>query len=1563
VRLKNSPCLYKKINLLKYLFYSFLFSSLFSIETTYACPGNAGFTISTPYCTNAAIAFTNTSTGGPLTYSWNFGDPGSGGNNTSVLTNPTHVFSTFGWFTICLVAHYAGNCTDTLCQTIAVIQGPTAGYTWTPNNQCATTPVSFTSTSTGAISYQWNFGDPLSLGNNNSTIPNPVHTFTATGGGTQTYIVSLTVTGNGGCTNSIAQTITVLQKPDASVADLLTNFNNCTSATSGNPAFSLTVTNTSSTQGTNTHYHIDWGDGTAQFDTAGDYVNTPHTYANLGIYFLISTVTGANGCIAVDTFRVLNISNPSIGMSSLGGTAGCGPVTYCFPISSFQNNDTSTLYKFNFGDGTPIVIYHHPPPDTVCHTYDSTSCASPGSQFVATVTAVDACDSTQSTVNNIKVFMAAIPVFTVGPDTVGCVNQAFTFTNSSVSGFNNVCNTSATFTWDFGDGSPVVITNNTGPQTHTYTFTGLFTVTLTASNYCNANAIDSVHVCVNAPPIMNFTVDNLTGCAPLNVQSNNTTTSANVCGPTNYLWAITYNGSICNPMTGTWSYQIGSDSASVNPAYTFTDPGSYTISLTANNGCIVPPDTLSILVKTIPTVVITPILDTCGTATVFPSATYVNCYGVTETYNWSFPGGNPNSSNLQNPPAVFYGGPGNYTITASSTNECGTFDTTTSFNVNPLPNVNVIASSDSICSGQSTTLTATGAVTYTWAPPLGLNTTVGPVVIATPATTTTYTATGISGANCTDTQSITITVTPSPIVTVGASATNICIGNSSTLTANGANTYTWSPATGLNTTTGAIVIASPLTTTTYTVVGTSGNGCMDSSTVTIIVHPLPTITVNPPNPSTCIGDSVVLTASGAAFYSWAPNTGLNTTVGSTVTASPPATTTYTITGTTGLGCVNTTTVTVTINTLPIVVVSASNNSICIGSSTTLSATGANTYTWTPNVNLSSNTGTPITASPTSTITYTCTGSSGVGCVATDSVTITVNPLPIINVNTVSPTICVGSSTNITATGAVNYTWAPGTGLNTTVGAMVTANPITTTTYIITGTDANGCVNTDSITITVNPLPIVNVSSQFGSICAGSSTTLTATGANTYAWTPPTGLNSTTGAIVTATINTTTTYTVTGTDGNGCMNSANVTVTVFPLPNVVATAVNPSICFGQITTLNATGANSYTWTPTNSLSSGTGSSVISDPTTTTTYTVTGTDGNGCVNTNTVTVTVNPLPTITVNAVSSGICFGDSTQLNAGGGVTYTWAPTTGLSSSTGASVYAQPAITTTYTVTGTDANGCVNTSAVTVTVHPLPTIDITASVNPICNGQSTILTATGANTYSWTPNTGLNTTVGAIVTASPNTSINYTVTGTDGFGCINTYTIGITVNPLPTVIATASLNSICLGDSTTLSASGAVNYVWTPNTALNTNVGPVVDAGPTSNITYTVTGTDGFGCVNTASISITVNPIPVVTVTPSSATVCFGDSVLLTAGGATTYSWSPPSGLNATTGTSVYAQPPNTTTYTVIGSNGNGCSASQNITVTVNPLPNVTALATPDIICFGQSSSITASGANTYTWSP
>ena len=180
-----------------------------------------------------------------------------------------------------------------------------------------------------------------------------------------------------------------------------------------------------------------------------------------------------------------------------------------------------------------------------------------------------------------------------------------------------------------------------------------------------------------------------------------------------------------------------------------------------------------------------------------------------------------------------------------------------------------------------------------------------------------------------------------------------------------------------------------------------------------------------------------------------------------------------------------------------------------------------------------------------------------------------------------------------------------------------------------------------------------------------------------------------------------------------------------------------------------------------------------------YTVTYTDPvTTCPSSNSVTVNVNALPTISVTPASPAICSGNSTILTASGAVTYSWTPATGLSSTTGQTVTANPLTTTTYTVTGTDANGCSNTAVVEVAVNSLPTISLTPALATICRGSSTSLTASGAAIYTWAPSTGLSATTGAAVIASPVTTTTYTVTGTTAAGCTNTETVTVTVIPSP-----------------------------------------------------------------------------------------------------------------------------------------------------------------------------------------
>ncbi len=235
--------------------------------------------------------------------------------------------------------------------------------------------------------------------------------------------------------------------------------------------------------------------------------------------------------------------------------------------------------------------------------------------------------------------------------------------------------------------------------------------------------------------------------------------------------------------------------------------------------------------------------------------------------------------------------------------------------------------------------------------------------------------------------------------------------------------------------------------------------------------------------------------------------------------------------------------------------------------------------------------------------------------------VTIYPLPIANAGS-DAAICEGTSITLTATGGTSYTWDNGLG----VGASHTVAPTTTTTYMVTVTDGNGCVNTDAVEVTVNPLPIANAGSDVA-ICEGVSTTLTATGGASYTW--DNGLGA--GASHTVAPTTTTTYMVTVTDGNGCANTDVVEVTVNPLPTANAGS-DVTICEGASTTLTATGGTSYTWD--NGLGAGASHTVA--PITTTTYMVTVTDGNGCVNTDVVEVVVNPLPNVLFIGLDSLYC---------------------------------------------------------------------------------------------------------------------------------------------------------------------------------------------------------------------------------------------------------------------------------------------------------------------------------------
>ncbi|HXB39960.1 MAG TPA: PKD domain-containing protein, partial [Bacteroidia bacterium] len=409
-------------------------------------------------------------------------------------------------------------------------------------------------------------------------------------------------------------------------------------------------------------------------------------------------------------------------------------------------------------------------------------------------------------------------------------------------------------------------------------------------------------------------------------------------------------------------------------------------------------------------------------------------------------------------------------------------------------------------------------------------------------------------------------------------------------------------------------------------------------------------------------------------------------------------------------------------------------------------------------------------------------------------------------------------------------------------------------YVVTVTDANGCASGNVANVVVNPSLTINATNN-GPICRNGTLNLTASSGISWVWTGPNGFGSfaQNPNIPNVQLPVSGTYVVVGTDANGCHGTDSTVVVINPLPTI--TANTATICVTQQTaTLTANGGVSYVWGPSSTLSSGTGNPVTATPMVTTTYTIIGTDANGCVNSGVTMVTVNQLPTVTAN--SGVICFGNSTTLTGSGASTYSWTPSGSLSSATGNPVTASPASTTAYTVTGIDPNGCYNTGVCSVTVNALPNIN--SGSGTICFGATTVLNATGANTYSWSPATGLSATTGANVSASPASTTTYVVTGTDVNGCSNTGTAIVTVNPLPVLNVgpkiTTGCSPVCVNFANASAATGTCSWNFGDGMT-STNCSPSHCYIGKGTYHAVLTLTDANGCVNSDTATTVVYPIP------------------------------------------------------------------------------------------------------------
>ena len=510
-------------------------------------------------------------------------------------------------------------------------------------------------------------------------------------------------------------------------------------------------------------------------------------------------------------------------------------------------------------------------------------------------------------------------------------------------------------------------------------------------------------------------------------------------------------------------------------------------------------------------------------------------------------------------------------------------------------------------------------------------------------------------------------------------------------------------------------------------------------------------------------------------------------------------------------------------------------------------------------------------------------------------------------------ICIGNSTVLTATEIGDaFRWSTGS-----TADSIVVNPTSTTLYTLYVSNSNGFLDTGAVYVVVNPLPIVTVNPLDTSVCPGDSARLTASGGISYLW-------SNTGTTAAITVSPAavgnTRYTVTATDANSCRDTASGIVTIYTPPIPVINPLSPQVCLNQSTVLTCSGGVSYLWSNSAITAATTVSPLINSP-----YSVTVTDIHSCAASTTVTVTVNPLPTPGITLTRAQICFGNSDTLIASGGLSYLWSTAANTDS-----IIVSPRNTTSYSVTATDINHCTASATNTVIVNPLPTPVINPAVAQVCIGSSTQLTASGGVSYVWDNSATI-----ATITVSPIADATYSVTVTDANSCSATASKLITVNPLPTPSVNPDTVHICIGASTTLTATGGVRYIWSNNANTVTTT-----VSPTSNTTYTVTVTDANTCSATTSGTVEVNPLPTPVIDPPTAQICLGYSQTLTASGGVSYAWS----TSARTA-SVTVSPTATSTYSVIVTDTNGCYNSTSRIVTVIPYMILTIDST-NVTCNG-----------------
>ncbi len=1460
------------------------------------------------------------------------------------------------------------NCT--VCTaTIALIEetSPGANFTVVQDGICGDQGIIFDVNNVDSdLDYLWNFGD-----GSTSTDPQPTHPYFLDGGESQTVTVSLTVTNEQGCSATTSQNITVLQIPNPNLGELDPL---CQPEVENEPYQLLPPDFTPSFNPINgiTSITIDWGNGSDTVITEilpsneGGYIGT--TYSSFGYYNVVVTSLAANGCISIYSDSLFIGNNPQIGSANPGNTVGlCSPTELGFPIFNFADNAPETMYLLDFGDGTSEWITHEfltsPAfPDSVFHTYNASSCGEEYSTqtttysnaLVFTIEAVNDCFSSSNSVGPITVHSSPNPQLG-GPANV-CVGYAGQYSANDFGQVvtSNGCNPS-NVEWYV---QPLNGQQNTSPYfgfdsiwSLSFPEPGEYSVEFTANHSACGTATTEMTVCVYPELQAVGQVAPLSGCAPLLVDLEDLTGDPVLCGDPTTTWTISGPGGY-NWVSG----GLNATAATVE----FPSPGVYNVELKvgipSKDAC--PESVLqwSIEVLAPPPANINVAPIACEGEDVI-GLYFTNTTPQTPVDSWSWTlDGNVEGSNAGD---INFGPltAGSHTLIGTATNLCGSASDQVTFDVQSAPDISFSLPAPTACAGTNVDVTAsgTGGATFQWTSnPDFVGAPTGPSVTVNAMTTTTIevTATGTNG--CVSSDDVEVVYTPLPVA-AATLPTPPCPGQTVTIsgTASGGTTpyasFDWSGDLSATGQPGVNWTAPPTATAlNLTLTVTDALGCLDDIPVSFSSLDNPTVEAGGPltlcdngtYTTTLSGFSPGLTDGGTGVWS---GTGVTGAGGFTTSGTGTSVLTYTFTDINGCVAEDQ----LTVNVEPFVQVDEGLPAEACQNDAPFVIQGFAPATASWSGTGVATDGTVDPGLPPNT--YTLTLVNGVGsCESTATSTFTIHPLPTPAIS--APTaVCQDDVFDATLSepSAPDVFWADDATLPLTRTETAGNQNITLTGTAVT---PEGCTADISTTVVVNLLPVITIPDQ-GVLCnLPILTTLTGATPADGEWTGTGVVDGDAGTFDPSQVSTgTVDLTYTFEDGNNCVNSADVTVTIDD-PVTAEAGDDLSICDEDITLAlgGFTPASGGAWSSADVTVDAAGN-VDAGPLAPGNYELTYTYGTGtCQNSDSRTLTVHELPVIALTASAPALCEGATFTFtgDVSGGLppyTYSWSgvtPGVDGATTTTATAFAGSAGTLTATLTVTDDRGCEETAQVTVTVWPLPVVDAGPDISLCDQAIATTLTGFTPPGGSWSGNGITNAMLGEFLPSIPGPgTVNPVYTFTDGNGCTNDDDITIDIQ-VPQIADAGPDVTVCDNDyPVQLNGSPATGSAWSGGSpgadpGLTNPATGLVSPGILTPGSYTYVIEYGSGtCYTADQVDVTVLALPPVGIPGPDAFCGNLGTVLLTQATPTGGTWYGTGILDPTAGTFTSALAPGTYTPSYWFEDAlTGCRDTVEHTVTVHPVP-------------------------------